>query len=105
MSIVQYLSPKSASEIELQIEAIVARCLDFLRSHTYSLFDTYGEEYLDLIEDIPDPVELPLKILEDFLYVTRTLGVWCAERASLVLLVILSLNSQLTKIVAKLVLH
>ena len=87
LSIVQYLTPKSASEIEVEIEAVVARCLDFLRLHNYSLFDTYGEEYLDLIEDIPDPTELPLKILEDFLYVTRTLGVWCAERASLVLLI------------------
>ena len=65
----------------------VGRCLDFLHSHTYSLFDTYGEEYLDLIEDIPDPTELPLKILEDFLFSLRTLGVWFAERASLVLLI------------------
>ena len=77
----------SASEIEIEIEAVASRCLQFLETHTYSLFDTYGEEYLDLIQDIPDPVELPLKIIQDFIYVTRTLGVWCAERASLVLLI------------------
>ena len=76
LSVVQYLKPKSSFDVEVEIEAVVGRCLDFLRSHNYALFDIYGEEYLDLIEGIPDPVELPVKILEDFLYVTRTLGVW-----------------------------
>ena len=55
--------------------------------HKYSLFDIYGPEYADLIEDIPNPIEAPTKMLQDFCTAFNTLGVWCAERASLLLII------------------
>lgn len=42
---------------------------------------------MDLIEPIPNPIELPTKMLCDFGTVLETLGVWCAERAALILVI------------------
>jgi hypothetical protein len=58
-----------------------------LEDHKYSLFDIYGPEYADLIEDIPNPLEAPTKMLQDFRSAFETLGVWCAERAALLLII------------------
>ena len=58
-----------------------------MEDHTYSLFDIYGPEYADLIEDIPNPIEAPTKMLQDFRVAFETLGVWCAERAALILII------------------
>jgi len=44
----------------------------------YSLYDTYGEEFGDLIADIPDPALAPLQIIKDFTNILSELGVWCA---------------------------
>ena len=51
------------------------------------MFDIYGAEYADLIEDIPNPIEAPTKMLQDFRSAFETLGVWCAERAALLLII------------------
>ena len=51
------------------------------------MFDIYGPEYADLIEDIPNPIEAPTKMLQDFRVAFETLGVWCAERAALILII------------------
>lgn len=45
----------------------------------------YGDEYADLIQEIPDPTELPLKLADEFLEVLKTMGLWCAERAATLL--------------------
>ena len=58
-----------------------------MEDHKYSLFDIYGPEYADLIEDIPNPLEAPTKMLQDFRSAFETLGVWCAERAALLLII------------------
>ena len=55
--------------------------------HKYALFDIYGPEYADLIEDIPNPIEAPTRMLQDFRIAFDTLGVWCAERAALILII------------------
>ena len=70
-----------------QINEIVANCYSFFRSHHYSLLEIYGEEYKDDIDDVPDPTELPLKLLDDFVHIKNTLGLWCAERAALLLII------------------
>ena len=38
------------------------------------MYDTYGEEFGDLIADIPDPAATPLRLMQDFLYVLDELG-------------------------------
>ena len=40
-----------------------------------------------MIDDEPDPTELPLKLLNDFVHIKKTLGLWCAERAALLLII------------------
>ena len=73
--------------LEVEIRGIIDRCDRFLEDHKYSLFDIYGPEYADLIEDIPNPLEAPTKMLQDFRVAFDTLGVWCAERAALILII------------------
>lgn len=74
-------------QVELEVDKIVQNCYDFFRQHHYSLLEIYGEEFQDLIQDVPDPVELPIKLLDDFVHVKNTLGLWCAERAALLLII------------------
>ena len=73
--------------INEEIDKIVENCYAFLRSHHYSLLEIYGPEFQDLIDDVPDPTELPLKLLDDFVRIKNTLGLWCAERAALLLII------------------
>jgi hypothetical protein len=47
---------------------------DWILEQNYSLYDTYGDEFGDLIADIPDPTTLPLAILQDFLQILDELG-------------------------------
>ena len=50
----------------------------------YSLYETYGD---DLIAEIPDPTLMPIQIISDFLEILSELGVWCADRAALILMI------------------
>ena len=47
----------------------------------------YGDEFGDLIAEIPDPTLLPLQIIADFLAILSDLGVWCADRAALLFMI------------------
>ena len=38
------------------------------------MYDTYGEEFGDLIADIPDPTATPLRLITDFQHVLDQLG-------------------------------
>ncbi len=77
----------SAKELTSQLVTVVSKCRAFLLSHVYSLCDTYGEEFADLIADIPDPKDMPLSLLERFESVLISLGPYAAERAALLLLI------------------
>lgn len=78
---------ENSSELNSSIDAIVKNCYDFFKSHHFSLLEIYGAEFQDLIEDVPDPAVLPLKLLDDFVYIKETLGLWSAERAALLLII------------------
>ena len=86
-SVVKYKAPQDPEEVQNIVESLVLKCREVLEDHRYSLLDIYGEEFSDLISDIPDPKTLPLRLLDDFLLTLRTYGVWCADRAALVLTV------------------
>ena len=48
---------------------------DWLSDQNYSLYDTYGEEFGDLIADIPDPIATPANLINEFLYILAELGI------------------------------
>ena len=78
---------KEYSQVQAEIDAIIGKTRLFLLSHRFSLLEIYGDEFQDLIEDVPDPTTLPLKLLEDFVHINENLGLWCAERAALLLII------------------
>ncbi len=70
-----------------QIDTLVDRCRRFFDAHEYSLFETYGEEFRDLIDGIPDPAEVPRILLDRFVDVLRRFGLYSADRAALLLVI------------------
>ena len=74
-------------QFEAEIDKIIDNCYTFLTSHRFSLLELYGEEFQDLIEDVPDPKVLPIKLLDDFVYIKKHLGLWSAERAALLMII------------------
>eukprot|EP00090_Calanus_glacialis_P013551 TRINITY_DN22218_c0_g1_i1.p1 TRINITY_DN22218_c0_g1~~TRINITY_DN22218_c0_g1_i1.p1 ORF type:complete len:1958 (-),score=615.01 TRINITY_DN22218_c0_g1_i1:364-6237(-) len=74
-------------ELELRIRDMLDELKVWIIDQNYSLYDTYGEEFGDLIADIPDPALAPLQILQDFTDILGELGVWCADRAALILMI------------------
>ncbi|QQP56858.1 Endoribonuclease Dicer1, partial [Caligus rogercresseyi] len=83
--ILSYITPKDPDEMELKIEKSLEGFISFLGTHRFSLEETYGDDFDDLIQEIPNPTQLPLKLIDEFLSILRTCGVWCAERAALLL--------------------
>ena len=76
-----------AHEVNKEIDLVIEGTRRFLLSHRFSLLEIYGDEFQDLIEDVPDPTALPLKLLDDFVHIKNHLGLWCAERAALLLII------------------
>jgi len=74
-------------ELELRIRHMLEELKVWIIDQNYSLYDTYGEEFGDLIADIPDPALAPLQIIQDFTDILGELGVWCADRAALILMI------------------
>ncbi|KAL0111364.1 hypothetical protein PUN28_012927 [Cardiocondyla obscurior] len=64
----------------------VQHAIDFLRDHRYDPMEIYTEEFYEDIQKIPDPIQKPFEMMQDFLYILETLGPWCADRAALTLL-------------------
>jgi len=73
--------------LEEKLERLERTYLDLLDQHQYSLFETYGGMFSDLIADIPDPVALPRTMLEDLRAIRRNWGYWATGRAATLLLV------------------
>ncbi len=78
---------KNEEDVRREIFALLDSCSSFLDSHNYSLFETYGDEFMDLIEDIPDPAEVPRTLLLRFRRALDSLGLYCADRAALLLVI------------------
>lgn len=59
----------------------------YILDHRYDPSEIYvGDEYKDELANIPDPKDEPLKYIEEFLCVLNELGVYCADKAALMLL-------------------
>ena len=75
------------TSLELNIRKMLEQLKVWIIDQNYSLEDTYGDEFGDLIAEIPDPTAMPLQIISDFLDILSELGVWCADRAALILMI------------------
>merc|ERR1719450_291341 len=88
-TILEYSTPDldKQCELELRIRHMLEELKVWIIDQNYSLYDTYGEEFGDLIAEIPDPALAPLQIIKDFTNILSELGVWCADRAALILMI------------------
>ncbi|XP_076750079.1 endoribonuclease Dcr-1 [Xylocopa sonorina] len=85
--IVEY-SKGEKEELHIMIENYILHAIEFLRDHRYDPTEIYNEEFYEDIQKIPDPTEKPFEMMQDLLYILETLGPWCADRASLALLIL-----------------
>ncbi|XP_058796621.1 endoribonuclease Dcr-1 [Phymastichus coffea] len=95
LSILRY-SPKPKeymlaykTECRKDIENYLQECRNFLQDHRYDPTEIYSEEFLEEIKKIPDPRKKPLELIQEFLYILETLGLWAADRAALILLMLI----------------
>lgn len=95
LSILRY-SPKPKEymlaykiESRTDIEDYLQECTSFLQDHRYDPTEIYSEEFLEEIKKIPDPREKPLELIQEFVYILETLGLWAADRAALILLMLI----------------
>ncbi|KYQ58121.1 Endoribonuclease Dicer [Trachymyrmex zeteki] len=68
------------------LKSCVLHAIEFLRDHRYDPMEIYTEEFYEDIQKIPDPIQKPFEMMQDFLHILETLGPWCADRAALTLL-------------------
>ena len=75
LSVVKYGKPAAdpvgdvdAAILEAALRSSLDRCVTFLMDHIYELFSIYGEEYEDLISEVPDPIAEPLAMIKDLRY-------------------------------------
>ncbi|KAL1493216.1 hypothetical protein ABEB36_011312 [Hypothenemus hampei] len=68
------------------LEALIMQSKEFLMDHRYDPSEIYEEELLKEYKDVPDPKELPLSLLENYLDILRDLGPWGADRATISIL-------------------
>ena len=87
--ILLYPAPALPAPCRLEggIRALLSHLRVWVADQNYSLYETYGDEFGDLIADIPDPSLAPLQIVSDFEAILTELGVWCADRAALILMI------------------
>ena len=72
------------TSLELHIRNMLEQLKVWIIDQNYSLYETHGD---DLIAEIPDPTLMPIQIISDFLEILSELGVWCADRAALILMI------------------
>lgn len=59
----------------------------YIIDHRYDPSEIYGgDEYKDELANIPDPKDEPLKCIDEFLFILNELGVYCADKAALMLM-------------------
>ncbi|XP_014235184.1 endoribonuclease Dcr-1 [Trichogramma pretiosum] len=78
---------KSYQETELR--KCIESTMSFLEDHRYDLSEIYDNEFAEEREKMPNPVEKPKDILEYFVNILDNLGIWCADKAAFVLLLMI----------------
>ncbi|KAK1137182.1 hypothetical protein K0M31_001706 [Melipona bicolor] len=85
--IVEYATSEEG-ELHITIKNYILHAMEFLRDHRHDPTEIYNEEFYEDIQKIPDPIDKPFEMMQDFLYILETLGPWCADRAALALLIL-----------------
>ncbi|KAG5899464.1 hypothetical protein JTB14_015317 [Gonioctena quinquepunctata] len=66
-----------------EIKIIVNKAIEFLLDHRYDLSEIYEDEFLEDYKEVPDPKNVPLQLLKEFLEILDDLGPWGADKAAL----------------------
>jgi endoribonuclease Dicer len=75
------------SEASSYIRNLMQTRKAFILDHRYDPFEIYDcDEYKKELEEMPDPKDEPLKLIDEFLFILDELGVYCADKAALMLL-------------------
>lgn len=74
-------TPYKRDELCFLLQEILLTRKAFLTDHRYDPFEIYStDEFLEELEDIPDPKREPLEFLDIMLQVLLEMGPWCADR-------------------------
>lgn len=76
-------------DVENYIRECTEFTMDFLKDHRFDPFEIYSEEFSEEIKKIPDPTKKPYEMILEYLYILETLGIWAADRAALILLLLI----------------
>lgn len=82
----QCSAPKD-NEIANYIRNLMLTRKAYILDHRFDLSEIYGgDEFVDELSAIPDPKKEPVKCIDEFLMILDELGVYCADKAALMLL-------------------
>lgn len=76
------------NEVSSYIRSLVKSRRIYIHDHKYDPSEIYDEDdFKEELENIPDPKREPLKCIDDFLSILDDLGVYCADKAALHLII------------------
>lgn len=79
----EHVKEHNNESLSKALEKSILHVLDFIEQNNYNLLAIYGDDFIDDVQNIPDPSEIPKNFLNDFLDVLRTMGPWCADKVAL----------------------
>jgi endoribonuclease Dicer len=87
IEIIAECSAPNENSLASYIRNLVLTRKAYILDHRYDPSEIYGgDEYKDELANIPDPKDEPLKCIDEFLSILNELGVYCADKAALMLL-------------------
>nr|AQX45494.1 Dicer-1 [Artemia franciscana] len=83
--VVEYDSCEVPTELELEIRDIIESFKLFLLDHRFDMTEYLGddEEVIEMMNSLPDPTEMPLKIVNELLFILEHFGPWGLDKAAL----------------------
>ncbi|XP_014605688.1 PREDICTED: endoribonuclease Dcr-1 isoform X2 [Polistes canadensis] len=86
--LIEYAKGKQ-DELSKLMEQCVKDARDFLEDHRFDPSEIYADSFLEEIKKIPNPTITPCHLISEFLFILKTLGTWCADRAAFFLLLLI----------------
>lgn len=78
--------PNNLCEFSSFVRNLVEAKISFLKDHRFDLSEIYSDEFDEELKAIPDPKKDPLDYLQQFQTILDEFGLWCADRAALLLI-------------------
>ncbi|KAL3280298.1 hypothetical protein HHI36_017788 [Cryptolaemus montrouzieri] len=76
----------SPDDIYYLIKEEIHLARSFLLEHRFDPSEIYEADLLEEMQQAPDPVEEPIKLLNSLLEILEDMGVWCTDQAALAIL-------------------